>query len=63
MRRESWKDLYKTTAHKFSHDLQTLEKVYICTRGLFWKKYALNNFDILYLLEIKWFRKNFEGTT
>jgi len=38
-------------------------KVYICTRGLFWNKCALNNFAILYLSEIKRFRKKFGTTT
>ena len=47
----------------FSTRIQSLAEVYSRTRGLVWRKCRLNDCNVLYLSEIKWFREYFEGTT
>jgi len=42
--------------------LQSLTEVYICTRGLFWRKFNLYDCTVLYFLEIKRFWEHFEAT-
>ena len=42
--------------------LQSLTEVYICTRGLFWRKCSLYDCTVLYFLEIKWFWEHSEAT-
>jgi hypothetical protein len=42
--------------------LQTLAEVPSCVTGLFWRKCSLNDCRVLYVSEIKWFRKHFEAT-
>ena len=43
--------------------LQSLAKVYIYTRGLFWRRCSLNNCAFLYFSEIRWFQEHFVATT
>jgi hypothetical protein len=37
-----------------------LPEMYNCARGLFWRKFSLNDCNVLYLSEIKWFQEYFE---
>jgi len=43
--------------------LQSLIEVYNCAGVLFWRKCCLNDWVVLYFLEINWFREHFEATT
>jgi hypothetical protein len=46
----------------FPTTLKSLAEVYICTRGLFWRKGSLNDCTVLYFSEIKWFREHCVAT-
>jgi len=57
MQRRSWKGFHKVAS------LYSLEEVFSCTRGLFWRKCSLSDCTVLYFSEIKWFREHSEATT
>jgi hypothetical protein len=50
---EELKRLSKMTSRNVSNNLHSLEEVYSCTRGLFWRKCSLNDCTVLYFSEIK----------
>jgi len=59
---EAEKAFTKWVPGMFTTILKSLIELYICTRGLFWRKCSLNNFTVLYFSEIKWFWEHFEAT-
>jgi len=56
MRRQSWTAFTKWFPGMSLTLLQSLAEVYICTRGLHWRKCSLYDYTGLYLSEIKWFQ-------
>jgi hypothetical protein len=56
MQRKSWKGFRKMDSRNVS------DIVYSCTRGLFCRKFSLNDFTLLYFSEITWFREHFDAT-
>jgi hypothetical protein len=52
-RRKSWKYFYKWLQGMFPTALQFLTEVFICRRGLFWRKYRLNDCTLYAFLRNK----------
>jgi hypothetical protein len=63
MRWKSWKGFHKVTSRNVPYTLHSLEEVYSCTRGLFWRTCSLNDCTVLYFSEIKWLREYFGSTS
>jgi hypothetical protein len=63
MQRRAEKAFTKWLPCVFPSCVQSLAEVYRCTRGLFWRKFSVNDCTVLYLAEIKRFREHFEATT
>jgi hypothetical protein len=63
MRGRAEKVLTKWLPGLFSTPLQLLEEVCICRSEIFWRKYTLNDCNILFFSEKIWFHEHFQATT
>jgi len=63
IRRKNLQGFHKTVSTNVPPPLHSLAEVYSCRRGLFCRKYSLNDCNILHFSEIKWFRDHFETTS
>ena len=63
MRQKSWKGFHWRLPGIFPTLLLSLAEVYSCTRRLFWRKYNLNDCNVLYFSGMRWFREHVEVAT
>ena len=61
MRWKYLKGFHKMAPRNVSNTL-SLAEIYSCTREIFWRKCSLNDCNVLYFSEIKWFQEHFDAT-